>query len=161
MKITSTRALKKNLEIIKMLGLGYAPKDILRLVGVKHPSMISYWRNRMGIKPFARGSPRGFRRPDVARRVRSLKKSGMSYRAIGRMIGISAQRAQQYILPQIKTQSKTKFSCDICGRCGMATHRHHPRYDSDEIQHLCLSCHAKENWKQRKNSSCAGYGLGL
>ena len=44
--------------------------------------------------------------------------------------------------------------CSNCGKTGKRTHMHHIKYHEDDLLkdtiELCVSCHAKETWKERR-----------
>lgn len=128
------------LETKRLLLAGKSPKQIRELLNVSS-CFISYHRKALGLKPFGRGSPKGFRplskeRADIARK---MKVDGFTYQAIANKFGITRQRVQQYLRPRTNMGE----SCERCGAQNVIRHRHHKNYETDECEILCVNCHAK------------------
>lgn len=92
---------------------------------------------------------RGFRKPEVAERVRALKVAGLSYGEIGRVFGFSHQRAQQYLAVKPKANGRP---CENCGGLNRVS-RHHTNYKTDEIEYLCTRCHLAAHGRTAGNTS--------
>jgi len=87
-------------------------------------------------------------------RVRSkeaieLKKKGLSYVQIGKIMGVSRQRAQQMVLPPPEVYQRV-IAGGVCQQCKAVVssgHVHHkelpelPYNDFDNLEYLCPPCH--------------------
>lgn len=81
-------------------------------------------------------------RPDRTALARRLKQQGMSYRDVGRRLGITPGGAMGLIMP--KGSSKPDGICQNCGDTVGQLHRHHSSYDKDPDELLCPACHGKK-----------------
>ena len=125
-----------------LLKAGKTPKEIKSIIGYVHGSYVSRVRREIGMVAFSPGAPKGYRNKNIAERVRKMKVAGMSYAEIGRALGFSHQRAQQYIMRS--KPSKTPKECSKCKAIGLGFHRHHCDYNNDDVEILCPRCHPKE-----------------
>lgn len=128
-------------EIEKHLRAGMTPRQIMNILPVGG-SVITHIRQKIGMPEFRRGAPPGYRNSALPILVKKLKGLGLSYGQIGRALGFSHQRAQQYVAKQNKDKDAAFGNCWNCGKLGHH-HRHHDDYGSPDTKLLCLSCHSK------------------
>lgn len=138
MSIKTEDSAKVRIEICRMLKQGKIPKEIRQRLNV--PScMVSYYREKLGIKKFTRGRIGAFER--IRKTVRAMKISGHTYKEIGDALGISRQAAAAYLRPDVNNNGK----CQRCNRKSKSLHRHHYNYSKDSVRLLCTSCHRIED----------------
>jgi hypothetical protein len=80
--------------IIKMLKAGMPPYVIREKLPGTDASRISYWRQRLGMPPFKRGTRLKL---EAWVKARKLRASGLTYQKIGDRMGVSRQRVHQYL----------------------------------------------------------------
>ncbi len=74
-------------------------------------------------------------------KARKMKLAGHSYAEIGKALGVSRQRAQQYV--RIPLHAPKGGTCDKCGSTVKVLHYHHTDYAKDQFEVLCARCHGK------------------
>ena len=90
----------------------------------------------------------------------ALKVSGLTYAAIGQVLGVSRQRAQQLIRPPYEiyrvVRRRAGAKCEDCGTETMNGHMHHMELievaafnDIANLSYLCIGCHRKHHSKCR------------
>ena len=132
-------------EVIRLLMDGCTPTEIIESVPDSSYARINYWRKRLGLPEF--GHKQGLLKTEVRQEARKLKSDGMSYAQIGRRIGVSRQRVQQYCEDG---ESANGSICVCCGLFKKRMHRHHINYITGEKINLCVSCHTKTHNKEKK-----------
>ena len=76
-----------------------------------------------------------------------MKVAGYTYKQIGESLGVSRQRAQQYLRI---IGHPTNGSCESCGKISAIIHCHHDDYRTNEFRLLCVSCHTREHPLKKK-----------
>jgi len=80
-----------------------------------------------------------------------LKIKGLTYEEIGKVLGVSRQRAQQLTRPSVEifnfVKKRAGGKCESCGVRLNSGHVHHldnteDYNDIDNLKYLCVSCHA-------------------
>jgi hypothetical protein len=78
--------------------------------------------------------------------ARELKSIGKSYRETGKILGVSSQRAQQYLAPTKQERdlliNKNNSRCSVCGKKKKDLAIHHLDYKKNIMVVLCVSCHS-------------------
>ncbi len=138
-------------EVIELLKQGKTPKEIREALACAGNS-VRYWADKLRMPLFKRGTGgKGLTEETKARveLAQRLKIAGYSYAAIGEHIGVSRQRAQQYLrirLPKDRNQHR----CEHCFKSAKVLHCHHVSYDTNEFMLLCVSCHSLAHVKPRR-----------
>lgn len=130
-------------EINELLKAGKSPKEIKAVLGVSGAA-IRDCADALGMPHFRRGREATGHSPEVADKVdmaRRLKIAGLSYAAIAGEIGVSRQRAQQYLRIRLPKE-RNKQRCEQCNKVTKVLHCHHVSYETNEFQLLCLRCHS-------------------
>jgi hypothetical protein len=84
-------------QIIRLLKAGVTPRFIRKKFPQTKPADITYRRRRLGMPPFPRGGPRGPRSMAARIKARRLRQAGWTFAKIGAALGVSRQRAHQYL----------------------------------------------------------------
>ena len=83
-------------KISKLLKAGMRPYLVHQQFPQVHPSTIAWHRRwRLKMPPLPRG--RIMKNPAARRQARRLRKKGLTYAEIGKILGVSRQRVHQYI----------------------------------------------------------------
>lgn len=91
-----------------------------------------------------------------------LRLKGLSYAEIAKALGVTRQRAQQYVRPPKALydaiRHRAKRRCERCEVTLDAGHIHHKKamenYNSlDNLEYLCVSCHQKEHLVVRSDAA--------
>ena len=130
----------------EMLLDGKEPAEIKELNSDVKSSLITYQRAKLKLPKFSAGRKKGkFSTLENRRLARVLKCAGKTYLEIGRVLGVTRQRAAQYIsdAPEVKA----KF-CSMCGRRPKILHYHHVSYKDRIVIAVCASCHQKIHLKE-------------
>lgn len=81
--------------------------------------------------------------------AREYKNQGLSYSEIGKLMGISRQRAQQLVAPtDLAVRQLRRKLGDRCSVCGMRKKKldlHHADYSKPPEVLLCVRCHMRKD----------------
>lgn len=134
-------------QIIELLKIGKTPLEIREAMPnqIPHSSAITVVRKRLGMPPFKSGRRPSIDVSNIEKQARKLKESGVSYSDIGKQFGVSRQRIQQLMKPDISRVG----NCADCGIFRIALHFHHTNYLTDDGVLLCQSCHRRRHFKYR------------
>jgi hypothetical protein len=87
--------------------------------------------------------------------ARRLRAKGLTYTQIGERLGVTRQRAQQFLKPPIEVWlivfKRAKGRCEDCGKQLENGHLHHRSYGAAVIDrpsnfdYLCRKCHLKRH----------------
>lgn len=141
--------------VLQLVSLGLLGVD--RYSGRSHlfsPVEVAKLKNRRAQRPGSRGPL-----PDMEKReaaIRLYKRAG-TYAEMGKMLGVSRQRAQQLVRPIWKIRLGMMKS-GVCGDCGAAIgdkgHIHHKskarrvRFNAlPNLIYLCVACHGRIHGK--------------
>lgn len=100
-----------------------------------------------------------------------LRLQGLTYAEIGKVLGVSRQRAQQLVRPPAAVyravRAKTKGACADCGLKTKTGHVHHNDLVSEDdfndfpnLVYLCVSCHTRRHGPGTKVSGIVDIPLG-
>ena len=97
-----------------------------------------------------------------------LKLQGRTYQDIAELVGVTRQRIQQFLRPNLATRqivrARANGYCERCGVLAKRGHIHHlptTNYEFDNtanLEYLCLSCHRKQHPSPRVSLVCAVCG---
>lgn len=128
-------------KVIRLANKGLNADEIANRLKIKVTSVYYLCHRNKEIPKLKSGHRGKIKNIKLKKEIELMKSDGMTYRQIGSIVGLTGQRVQQLIRPEIVNAG----TCSQCGRRSSKLHRHHVNYAADKVKLLCASCHGKSN----------------